>query len=510
VNPQWSSDGPHVYFISDPGGISNVFRVEVASGAVSQITDVAGGVAGLTGTAPALSVAAQAPAMAFTVYRDGKYAMEFHRAASTLAGRPVEGRLTADADALPHAGGEGLLARLLDDHATGLPPTGALRTRAYAPDLSLEAVGQPYLSSGGGSFGSFVRGGGSLVFGDLLGERKLAMSVQVGSRLRDLALGTYFLNRERRWNWGALAELEPSIRRFPRTYLAERSGQPALIGETRDVERIQLRGAGLLSYPFNHVQRLEFTAGVWHARYREHVRSSARSLTTGRVLDRTEAVTTSLAPATVGEMSAALVGDTSVSGPTGPVLGSRYRFEVAPAIGDLSLTRVLVDYRRYVMPVKPYALAARVMHLGQYGRDAHDPRLAPTFLGSRYFVRGYGWSSLRCEWTAEGACAALEELLGSRLLIGNAELRVPLLGIRSRDLTYGPLPAEAFLFADSGVVWSRPHTLAAAGTRRRVIRSVGAGIRVRAFALPLELAAVRALDPPARGWSFDFSFRPGF
>jgi hypothetical protein len=36
------------------------------------------------------------------------------------------------------------------------------------------------------------------------------------------------------------------------------------------------------------------------------------------------------------------------------------------------------------------------------------------------------------------------------------------------------------------------------------------GVRVNAFGFPLELAAVRAVDTPSRGWGFDFSFRSGF
>ena len=196
-------------------------------------------------------------------------------------------------------------------------------------------------------------------------------------------------------------------------------------------------------------------------------------------------------------------------GPTSPILGARSRFEISTTVGELSITRVLIDHRRYYMPVRPYTIAARVMHLGQYGPDAADLRLLPTFLGSRNYVRGYGWGSIKCE-EIEGECGAFEELLGSRLLVGNVEVRAPLAGIRSRDLRYGPVPAEVFLFADSGVVWSRSPAFTLVSPERRLVTSFGAGVRVNAFGFPLELAVVRAMDAPARGWSFDFSFRPGF
>ena len=83
VNPQWSEDGHSLYFISDPGGISNVYRLDLASGGIYQISQAPGGVAGLAPTSPALSVARDAPVMIFTVYRRGTYALEVHRGART-------------------------------------------------------------------------------------------------------------------------------------------------------------------------------------------------------------------------------------------------------------------------------------------------------------------------------------------------------------------------------------------------------------------------------------------
>ena len=58
---------------------------------------------------------------------------------------------------------------------SGLPAGDSFPVRVYQPSLFLEAVGPPHISTGGGPFGTFVRAGGSLLFSDLLGERKLGM-----------------------------------------------------------------------------------------------------------------------------------------------------------------------------------------------------------------------------------------------------------------------------------------------------------------------------------------------
>jgi len=61
INPQWSSDGQWIYFIANPEGIPDVYRINVADGHLERITQVNTGVAGITDTSPALTVA-NAPA----------------------------------------------------------------------------------------------------------------------------------------------------------------------------------------------------------------------------------------------------------------------------------------------------------------------------------------------------------------------------------------------------------------------------------------------------------------
>jgi Tol biopolymer transport system component len=496
LNPQWSPDGRQLYFVGDFGDSRNVFRINLDTQATERITDVDTGVSGITPTSPALSVALDAPVLAFTVYRDGRPQLATIRRPSALSDRsslvPAPSAVTDDRD---------LVAAALDDDRTGLPDQTTISSRAYSPRLSLERIGEPYVSSGGGPFGTFVRGGGSMLFGDMLGERRFGVAVQLGNRMRDAAFEARYLNQERRWNWGALAELEPALRRYRRSAQVEHDGEPALYKEAEYLQRVQLRAAGLVAYPFSRGFRVEFTGGVRHASYFREVRSQVSSLATGRVLDQDQATADGGIPTTVAEISAALVGDTTVFGPTGALVGSRYRFEVAPAIGDLAYTRVLTDYRHYFMPIRPYSFAMRLLHSARYGPDGDDPRLLSSFIGSRYFVRGHGLDARRCQPDASRRCG--DELLGSRLFVSNLELRFPLWGLLSRKLEYGPLPADGFIFADGGVVWSQVN-------RSNVVSSIGAGIRINAGGLPFEVAGVRALDGPTPGWSFDFGFRVGF
>ena len=257
-----------------------------------------------------------------------------------------------------------------------------------------------------------------------------------------------------------------------------------------------------------------------YAAYHREVRSQVVDAASGRVLDAERIRISGGTPTTVGEIGTAIVGDTAVFGPTAPLLGSRYRFEVAPAIGSLSYTRVLLDYRQYLMPVRPYTVAMRFLHSGRYGPGGDDPRLLSTFLGSQYFVRGHRLDSRRCRPTLARVCD--DELRGNQILVGNIELRFPVTGVLSRQIDYRFLPADAFIFADAGVVWAGSQSLASdladsaasIGSvtfgQRRIISSIGGGVRVNAGGLPVEFAVLRAMDGPAPGWTFDLGFRVGF
>jgi outer membrane protein assembly factor BamA len=263
---------------------------------------------------------------------------------------------------------------------------------------------------------------------------------------------------------------------------------------------MNLHGAAVLAYPFSRGTRVEFSAGVRHAAYLSDRRTQVSLLASGKVLTTDRQEFRGAPPTTVAEVGAALVHDTSVFGPTGPILGSRYRLEVAPAVGQMSYTGVTADVRNYFMPVRPYTVAVRVVHSARYGPDAGDPRLVSTFLGSSYFVRGHRDDLYYCRPGAERACG--DELLGDRLLVGNVEIRVPISGILSRQIDYSFLPADAFAFVDAGMIRG--------GAATTSISSVGAGLRASALGFPVEIAAIRALDGPRPRWQFDFGFRIGF
>jgi hypothetical protein len=152
--------------------------------------------------------------------------------------------------------------------------------------------------------------------------------------------------------------------------------------------------------------------------------------------------------------------------------------------------------------MRPVTVAMRVQHVGRYGADATDSRLLPLVWTVRNLVRGHSLRDAVGRSCATNHCQVLTEAGARRATVGNVELRIPFVGPLGVIRESGPLPIDAFLFADIG--WFASGT---AGTRRySMLQSSGGGARVNAAGFVFEFAAGRA----QRGWTMIVNFRPGF
>jgi WD40 repeat protein len=476
IDPHWS--GGSLLFVSDADGVSNVFRLDPGTGELRQVTDVREGVSGITGLSPAISASSRTGRLAFTEYRAGTY----------------EIRVTAPETANPAAATEPQPRS--DRPFFGEAPAPALariESKPYDRKLSLRALGQPYVSAGGGMLGSYFRAGMSVAFSDLLEDQQLQTAVQFGSSMREFASQTAYINRQSRWTWGIIGGQLPIEIGSSRFFVSDAAAPSAITREIQVERQVHRQLAGLASYPFSAARRLELTGGVHAMSSDRQIATQVYASDTGQLVRQTQEQHPIGAAVTLVETAAALVYDTSVFGATAPVLGTRYRLEASPAFGGLSLVTLSADYRRYLMPVRPFSLAFRFQHAGRYGEDGNDPRLVPLVWTLRDLVRGYDPDDV---------------LTTSRFTVANAELRVPLIGPFGRVSAANALPVDAFAFADAGVFDSR--TIATAALTRTMLRSAGAGVRLNAGGFVFEFDAVRKFDQLPGAWNFVVNFRPGF
>jgi hypothetical protein len=518
LNPQWTPDGTGLYFLSDPDGISNVYRVRLADGELRQVTNLFTGASGITETSPAISVALRTGRLIYSVFRTNGYELYAVDSAEALAGKPRPPVATLAAAVLPPpVRASDQLVRLLHDPVTGLPRDTTFATAPYRPGLSLTYIGQPTLVAGSSQFGTFVGGGASLYFSDELGNRNLVTALQVSGGLKDVTALVGYQNLSHRLNWTAVVQQVPYVTGSFGAGFTTVNGEQVYV-EQELIDRQTSRDVqGIISYPFNTAQRVELSAGYTNISFDSELRTRGFSTVTGQqIIDTKENLPTGRA-LNLGLATAALVFDNSFFGATGPILGQRYRLEASPTFGSLNFVGVLADYRRYFMPARPFTFATRMMTYGRYGSDAEDPRLQPLYLGWAGLVRGYRFGSFdasECHPTTAdpNGCPVFDQLLGSRMVVANAELRFPLFGVLGLGSGYyGALPVDFTLFGDGGLAWDTANEPKITGGSRPAVFSAGAGLRLNllGFAV-LELNLVHPFQRPDKHWVWEVNLQPGF
>jgi Tol biopolymer transport system component len=523
-NPQWSADGQNLFFVSDRNGISNVYRLHVESGALSQVTNLYTGVSGITPTSPALTVAQQADRMVIATHVKGETQLQLIDDPEVLRGREVLPAFAGlDPARLPPP--EPItdqVATLQADMRTGLPDTAEFVSRQYSAGLGLDFVSQPTLLFASDQYGTYIGAGAQLWWSDMLANRRLVTGLEVAGSFKDITALVGYINQRRRLNWGVFAQQLPYRNRF---YTAGAVDDPDLgpifVEQILTFRQTNRDISGQISYPLSRPQRIEFSLGFRDVRFEQEIRQIITDFNTGEQVDEFDSSVTSFPGVTMATASAALVYDQSLFGATSPVLGQRYRLEAAPVVGSISYVNLLADYRRYLMPVRPFTLAARLVHLGRYGGGSEDLRLQPLFIGYPGMIRGYTDGSFEprdCAPSADESCPLFSRLIGSRMILANAEVRFPLLGLVGVGSGYyGALPVELAFFADAGLAWSSndPSTPVTderpwfAGGDRRPVTSVGASLRINALNYAvIELSLSRPLQRDR--WIWQFGFVPGF
>jgi len=216
-------------------------------------------------------------------------------------------------------------------------------------------------------------------------------------------------------------------------------------------------------------------------------------------------------------IGAAFVGDSAQFGFVSPLRGTRYRYEVDALTGGLHFETALADWRKYWF-FQPVTFAVRGIHYGRYGKDAESPDLIPLYVGSSDLVRGYDIGSIgfdECQGAA-GTCPVFDRLVGSKIAVANAEVRIPLFGTKEFGIFSGFIPTEIAPFVDAGVAWTKGSspkfrfTTDAATPERVPVVSTGVSIRMLLSYIPLEFYWARPFQRPNRGWQFGFNILPGW
>jgi hypothetical protein len=516
IEPAWSADGRNLFFVSDRHGISDIYRVTLATGEMRQITHLSTGVSGITALSPAFSLASGAERLVFSTYEKGVYSLYRLDGDSLLAGEAPRAPAGSNAGRLPPDSTFALPESSLASTAPPVPPdTSAFKRAPYKARLSLDNAGQLSLGVAGGANQVGVAGGVSLVFSDMMGNHTLLTGIQVqnsgGNFINNTAFQIGYQDLSSRWNWGGQVSQIPYVTTsYAQDVTTGPGGQPVyrdLQYTYWQIDRSLLLGT---TYPFDRSRRLELSGGLRQIAFDAQLRTQLFDAFGAPQGDFTQTVSDAIPPTlNLATAGVALVFDRSVFGGTGPVMGHRARFEVDPVVGSIRLTEVLADYRKYVPLKRPVVMAGRVLEYGRYGPDAEDVRLSPLYLGYPSLVRGYDTGSfLPAEFAPGGV---YDRLIGTKLAVANVEARLPLLGALGIIPSQGVPPIELAFFFDAGSAWVSGDKPDFMGGRAQTVTSMGTALRVNLFGFAIgEVDYVHPNDRPLKGSYWQFSFQPGF
>jgi Tol biopolymer transport system component len=343
--------------------------------------------------------------------------------------------------------------QLLDSASLALPDTSSFAFKGYSGGLAPDYIAQPSIGYTRDNFGRGVYGGAAIALSDLLGNRRMFVGAQVNGRLDEAQALVAYGNASRRMNWIVGYE------QFPTFFYSgsQVNDDAALPSATYTFTRFMTRRVFAESHrPFNRFRRIELGLRATDVGIaRQSLVQSFDPITGGLIGE--DVVTEGLGHDLYLQPSMALVFDNSISLYVGPYLGRRSRLEYAPAFGQVRFHQFLMDYRRYDRLLGPFVLATRTLFFGRFGRDDDRFRIS---ISNPDFLRGYTFGSLReheCQTDEAGTvtgCAALDQVIGTRFGVFNAELRFPL--FRTLALGFLPVwfpPVEGAIFFDAGLAW---------------------------------------------------------
>lgn len=528
INPQWAPDGGAIYFIANPEGIPDVYRITYPDGQLSRVTAVDSGIAGITDMSPALTVAARTGEIAFSMYEDDNYNLYTLPAGTTgtavTAYVPPAENTAPRAALLPPLRGTGSeITGYLMRPEEGLPPASAtFQERPYSSDLRLAYLGPPTLGVGINEFGTGAGGSVTAFFSDILGQHNVGFTFQGGGGSGTQSLGEqlggelFYLNQARRLNWGADLTHIPTVfgSAFYDGMVDTPEGPMDKYVQLRQVE-LYTDLSGLAQYPFSTTRRIEGAIGTQRYSYKIEEEVFLFDPESGRLTDREKRRLGDSIVWSFQKASAAFVGDSSIYGFISPINGTRYRYELETLHGDLNFQTALADWRKYFFR-RPVTLAVRGLHYGRYGDAEELNQLTPLYLGRGSLMRGYDPYSIDAVECGTGAsCPVFDRLVGSRIAAASIELRAPLLGTKEFGLINASfLPTEIYAFGDAGAAWSKGDDVTwkyETNTDERVpVFSVGVGVRILLAYIPIEFFAAKPFQRPDEDLVYGFNIAPGW
>ncbi len=533
MNPQYNADGSIIYFLSDFDGFRDLYKFDLKTQQTYRLTRFYTGISGITKFSPAFSINHKSDEIVYNYFYKHQYQLvksgisEFYNTPVTQTKVNILPSLLPPNVDLNSS----LVERLLRNKYSDLQVT--VKQKPYKPKFKLDYVSNIGLGIGTSTmYGTGMMGGVSMIFSDILGQHQLYTAASLNGEVYDFALMGAYMNQKHRIGWGG------SVSHIPYTnyYQGVVRDQINIGGTATDVDNYKIytvrmfeEKLGLFSsYPFSKSLRAEFGGSLAHYSY--------KITSFNNYFDYYDPYTGYYnyfygtekrnEPAPSGfnfhELNTAFVGDNTVFGLTAPMKGQRFRIGMQKYFGKNDLAAFTFDYRKYIF-VKPVSFAFKLSHYNRFGPDSEKTYqdggiLPPLYLGYDFFVRGYSFDAMYQSSLSDSSSLWYTDLMGSKMLLGNFEFRIPFTGPeRLALIKSGMFFTDLNFFVDAGLIWNSSNQLSLhkdSNDRnvRYPIYSTGVSTRINLFgqiiiqpyyAFPLSLSGAK------KGY-FGVNFYPGF
>ena len=452
MNPVFNKDND-LLFLSNRDGFRNMYRYDLDSNKVFQMTDLAVGISGITPYAPTISVSRKRDRVIYNAFSDGKYFIKQGKMEKFMNQEVAIDDVNIQPAQLfePIEDAEQIVDPNFVAFNQHIPlDTTELKSVKFKSKFKLDYLaGSGGVGVGTGNFGTStgLAGGIQMLFSDILGRHQVTSIVALNGEILDFGGMATYVNQVNKTAWGVTLSHIPYrsgqyYQPAPDSLLFKGQTTPTpVVRYSLDIQRLfENRLGGFIFYPFSTVMRVEAGATLSKYGYRIDRYNTYTDYAGYKIFEDKKKLD---APKGFNLMSAntALVGDNSFFGATAPLKGYRYRLGIEQTMGAYQFANLTLD-GRYYLRAKPVTFAFRGMHFGRYGRD-HE-RLYPIYLGNPVLIRGF-YNMNR---------STLPRIVGSKVIVGNAEIRLPFTGPKRLALIPSKyLMTDLNLFFDSGVAY---------------------------------------------------------
>lgn len=523
LNPVFSPDDRSIFFLSDNDGFRNLYRYEQGSGKVFRLTSFLTGISGITAYSPAIDIARNTGQLVYTYYSQNGYQIYTSTISDFYETETNPFEINQEAGTLPPL--NHVLINLVDSSLYNRPSipevqAGTFRKIPYRPKFKLDYISNVQAGISAGRYGTGMAGAVNMIFSDIVGNNQLYTALAVNGEVFDIGTQVAYINQKKNLNWGAVISHIPYMSgRY--NYMDDSldyNGERIPVNDyIIDLMRMFKDEVSVFSYyPLSRTRRFEAGASLaWYYfridRYHNYYYENWL-----KIGEKKEKI-----PAPDGfilqQVDLAYVEDNSFFGMTAPMQGHRSRIQVEKYFGKLNFYSALIDYRKYFF-MKPVNLSFRIYHYGRYGSGSESNLISPLYIGYPWLVRGYESKSFYNESTLNKNSLNINQLTGSKVIVGNIELRIPFTGPER----YALIPLKWFftdlnLFLDGGLAWSSHMQPALkwqpdSPDETIPVFSVGTSLRINLFGYVViePFYAIPLQNGGLKNGSFGLNFLPGW